>query len=223
MTNLATPRVTVDPVVLTYLDGQLSILLVKRMTEPEKGAWAIPGGHVLQNEVMMTAIERSLQQKASVSIRSLDYIDQLFAFDTVGLDPRGHAITIAFLCLSNHATIRRSNLDSQPQFFDINNLPDLAFDHISIVRKAKERLAELSVKTTIASKLMPDVFGLSQLHQYYQIILGKKLDRRNFRKKFLALGVLVDTGIREEKVPNRPGHLYKFKTKHVSDFASPLE
>jgi 8-oxo-dGTP diphosphatase len=223
MKNIATPRVTVDPVVMVYRDGHLKVLLVRRTTAPEKGEWSIPGGHVELNQTLLAAIELSLVKKTSVGIRSMDYVEQLYAFDTTGLDPRGHAISIAFLCLSNRAVIKQPSMAGTPTFFDVQDLPELAFDHISIVRKATQTIRDLLQRTTAASFVLPEYITMSDLHNLYEIVLGRQLDRRNFRKKILALKVLQDSGRLEQNVTNRPGHLYSFRSRNLSDLVHPLD
>jgi 8-oxo-dGTP diphosphatase len=218
----ATPRLTVDPVVFVFRENKLRILLAKRTNDPEKGAWSIPGGHVAPNQTLLGAIELSLSTKSGVGIQSLGYIEQLYAFDTLGLDPRGHAITIAFLCLSSQSTIKNPNLPGNPEFIDIASLPQLAFDHLSIVHKGMDQLKELLLKTTAAVYLLPRYFTMADLHNLYEAALGKRLDRRNFRKKMLSLGVLDDSGNKQQGVANRPGLLYTFKSHKQNDLIKPL-
>ncbi len=216
MNNLKTPRVTVDPVVFRYYNRQLQVLLAKRTDNPERGAWSIPGGHVQVNQTLLQAIELCLAQKTGLGFRSLGYVEQLYAFDTVGLDPRGHAITIAFLCLTSRDSLK-ADLASAPEFFDVQKLPLLAFDHESIIKKALLTLKELCLKTTITRFVLPDNFTMSDLHNLYQVLLQRKLDRRNFRKKILSLNIVNDTGKKEQGTPNRPAQLYAFRSEKLVD------
>ncbi len=218
----ATPRITVDPLVFVFRENRLQILLTKRTRDPEKGAWGIPGGYVIPNQTLLSAIELSLASKTGVGIQSLGYVEQLYAFDTLGLDPRGHAITIAFLCLSNQAYVKRSDLTGEPQFMDTRSLPELAFDHMAIVNKGLDRLKEQLLKTTAAVYLLPRYFTMADLHGLYEAALGKRLDRRNFRKKLLSLDVLQDSGKKQEGVANRPGIIYSFKSQKANDLVKPL-
>src|SRR3990167_400896 len=204
------PNLSVDAVVFQLINDELSILLIRRIKAPFKGSWALPGGYNPAGETTRQATSRVLRSKAGVTMSQLDYIEQLYTFDRVTRDPRGHALSVAYLCLAKNLVPRSSNSTEHPQFFPVSDLPKLAYDHEEIINYAKERLASKILYTNVIFAFLPKLFTLSQLQCAYEAVLGKTLDKRNFRKKFLGLGLTMPTNEYHMNGAHRPAKLYKF-------------
>ncbi len=210
------PAVTVDAVIFTIEDGELKTLLIKRSEAPFKGSWALPGGFLLRNESSERGALRILKEKAGVKNV---YMEQLYTFDVVGRDPRGHVLTVAYFALAPRDKIKfegNSNLQV-PSFYSVKKLPSLGFDHKDIVHYAVKRLQAKLEYTNVVFSLLPNYFTLNQLQSAYEIILGRKLDKRNFQKKFLSLGLIRATNKVMSGSPQRPARLYQFASTKPSE------
>ena len=208
------PAVTADMAIFSIIDNDLKILLVKRNVPPFRDMWALPGGFVDVNESLEDAAKRELFEETGVKDV---YLEQLYSFGDPKRDPRGRVITVAHFALISADKVRlRAATDvSGVQWCSIKYIPKLAFDHNKIVTYALQRLRWKLEYTTVAYSLLADKFTLTELQNVYEIILGKKFDKRNFRKKILSLGVLKDTKETKTDVSHRPAKLYTFKKKSV--------
>ena len=147
------PILTVDAVVFQIRNGALEVLLLKRPNEPFKGEWALPGGYNAKGETTTEALHRITLQKTGVDIKKdLKYIEQLYTFDNVGRDPRGHAVSVTYMGCGRDVEMRDAG--SHVAFLDADNLPDLAYDHASIIKYARERLiAKLTYTNAVSAFL----------------------------------------------------------------------
>lgn len=211
------PRVTVDTLIFTIQDDQLKIASVKRAVEPFKDMWAIPGGFVLDGESLEDAAIREMAEETGVKNV---YLEQLYTFGDPGRDPRGRVITVAYFALvpSEQIKLKATTDVSDVKWVSVKELPALAFDHKKIIDYAVNRLKNKIEYSNIVHGLLPNKFRLSELQKVYEIILGHTLDKRNFRKRMLSLGLLKATGDREIEGAHRPAMLYQFKTKEVVFF-----
>ena len=181
-------RVTVDIVIFTIQDSELRVLLVRRGVPPFQGQFAIPGGFVHEDESLEDAALRELKEETG--LENL-YLEQLYSFGDPGRDPRGRVVTIAYYALIPAGRPLKPGSDaSDAEWISMKKLPRLAFDHARIVDYALERLRNKLEYTTVGFQLLPGKFTLSELQSVYEAILGKKLDKRNFRKKLDLLGIL---------------------------------
>ncbi len=207
------PAVTVDCVVLgvDLEEGDLKVLLIERGTEPFRGSWALPGGHVLEGEDLEPAARRELREEAGLEEV---FLEQLYTLGNPGRDPRGHYVTVCYYALVNLQDFSvRAAADSDARdaaWFAVTDLPDLAFDHHRILELALERLKGKVRYQPIGFELLPPTFTLSQLQQLYEILLERKIDKRNFRKRALKLGILTDTREFQKDVAHRAARLYRF-------------
>jgi 8-oxo-dGTP diphosphatase len=208
------PGVTVDVVIFTIAEDRLNILLVKRAEVPFAGRWSLPGGFIKQGESLEAAVHRIMDEKAGV--RS-SYLEQLYTFGRPDRDPRSRVITVAFFALIPWTRLPGplSTKIAGVEWTPIEYLPELAFDHNVIVHYAIERLRAKTGYSNIVIGLLPDMFRLSDLQRIYEIILGHGLDKRNFRKKMHATGLLEETGQKEIIGAHRPAMLFRFKEKKV--------
>lgn len=210
------PVLTVDMVVFAYEAGGLRVLLINRQYEPFQGMWALPGGYSAKGETTTETIERVVHTKAGLDVTSLPYYEQLYTFDTIGRDPRGHAVSVTYLGLARHGKLDTENASDSPAFHDINQLPELAFDHRNIVQYALERLRNKLSYTNAAYALLPKTFTLQTVQNLYEAVFNETLDKRNFRKKILSLGILEATG-EHLTGSHRPAQLYTFSKGYVQE------
>ena len=209
--NYKPPILTVDSVIFQLLDGELSVLLIRRSNDPFKGAWALPGGYCAAGETTHGAMDRILETKAGINTKDLGLVEQLYTFDTVARDPRGHAVSVTYMGLGKDLVPRTSKSTQAPSFIPLNRTPKLAYDHESIITYAHQRLQNKITYTNSIFALLPKLFTLSQLQMAHESIFGRQLDKRNFRKKFLSLGLIEDTNEMYAEGAHRPARLYKFK------------
>ena len=201
-------RVTVDTVIFTIRDRKLRALLVKRAGPPFQGKWAIPGGFVHGDESLDEAARRELKEETGVADV---YLEQLYSFGDPRRDPRGRVITIAYFALvgSDHTSLAAGTDAAEAKWFPMDALPPLAFDHGEILEYALERLRYKLDYTTVGFQFLPKSFTLSELQEVYEAILGKKLDKRNFRRKIELLGILRPTD-KWRRGGRRPAQLHEF-------------
>jgi 8-oxo-dGTP diphosphatase len=212
---MATPNIslTVDAIVFGYEPKEgLSVLLVKRKYPPFKGRWAIPGGFVKEKESLEQAVERELEEETGVKV---NYLEQLYSFGNPKRDPRSRIVTIAY-----YGLVRNSNFElfaatdaEDAQWFHLNELPKLAFDHQRILDYALERLRNKISYEPVGFKLLDEKFTMEEIHHLYETIYNRKLDRRNFRKKFLKLDILEELEEKSGGGRGRPGSYYRFDEK----------
>ncbi|MFT5214460.1 MAG: 8-oxo-dGTP diphosphatase [Patiriisocius sp.] len=205
-------KLSVDAVVFGYEQGTILILLIKRKYEPFKGKWAIPGGFVLNNESLEEAVERELKEETGIKI---SYLEQLYTFGKPNRDPRGRVVSIAYFSLirPNAFKISASTDAEQVQWFNISELPELSFDHNEILKSAIERLQSKITYEPIGFELLDKKFPFSDLEKLYTTLLGREIDRRNFRKKIVGLNVLDELDEKVSKGSGRPANLFQFNQK----------
>jgi 8-oxo-dGTP diphosphatase len=204
----ARPAVTVDITIFTVRNDELNVLLIKRAEPPFQGEWALPGGFVMEDEDLEEAAARELVEETGVSDV---YLEQLFSFGAPGRDPRGHTVTVAYSALipSDNLELTASTDAEGVAWFAIDKLPELAFDHDEILEVAHDRLVAKLEYSTIAFQLMPESFTLTELQHVYELIERGEIDKRNFRKRILALDVIEATGEEKREGPHRPAKLYR--------------
>lgn len=205
----ARPALTVDCVVFGLDKEDLKILLIQRDGEPFQGEWAIPGGFVEMDETPEEAAMRELQEETGV----VDvFLEQLYTFGTVDRDPRERVVSVAHYALVNIEG-REIKADSDARnvaWFSLCDVPKLAFDHEEILQVAIDRLRGKVIYQPIGFELLPEKFTLTQLQKLYEIILEKRIDKRNFRKKILKMDILIELDEVQQGVSHRAARLYSF-------------
>ena len=204
------PAVTVDIAIFTIQDDDFKVLLIQRGIEPFEGMWALPGGFVGIDESLRRAAWRELKEETGVNAA---FLEQLSAFGHPDRDPRERVITVAYYALipSDRLQLKASTDAREARLFSMSDLPQLAFDHAKILRRAHRKLKDRIDDTIIALQLVPESFTLSELQRVHERILGAPLDKRNFRKKVKALDLLTLTGNEKRDGPHRPAKLYRVK------------
>lgn len=205
----ARPALTVDIVVFALDDEDLQVMLIERDLEPFAGQWALPGGFVRVDETLDGAANRELREETG--LHDL-FLEQLFTFGELDRDPRERIVTVAYYALVNLAghAVQASTDARNAAWFPVTELPTLAFDHARIIETALERLRGKVRYQPLGFELLPERFTLRQLQHLYEIVLGRELDKRNFRKKVLSMGILKETNEIEKDVAHRAARLFRF-------------
>ncbi len=203
------PALTVDCVLFGLDTDDLKILLIRRNLPPFQGQWALPGGFVRVDETLEDAALRELQEETGVGHV---FLEQLYTFGTLDRDPRERVVTVAYYALINLQDHRlQAGTDaSAAQWFAVDTLPRLAFDHDHIFATALGRLQAKLRYEPIGFELLPKKFTLTQLQRLYEKVLGQPLDKRNFRKKILKMDLLISLSEKQQNVPHRAAQLYQF-------------
>ncbi len=192
--------------------GVLEVLLVRRARPPFRGRWALPGGFVEPDEALDEAARRELEEETGICGV---YLEQLYTFGDPGRDPRGRAVTVAYWALVREAEPRPASDAAEAAWFPADRPPPLAFDHAGILRTALRRLRAKLSYTTVGFQLLPERFTLSDLQGLYETILGRRLDKRNFRRKVLSLGLLESLKSVRAEGAHRPARLYSFRLRRM--------
>lgn len=206
-------KVAVDAVVFGYdPENGVSVVLIKRKIEPFKKVWALPGGLVLNGESLDDAVKRELKEEAGIDVT---YLEQLYTFGEPTRDPRNHAISVSYFGL-----VRPQDFDliastdaEDVAWFSIKTLPRLAFDHRKIIDVAVKRLRGKLTYEPVGFELLGKSFPFSDLEKLYQSLLDQDLDRRNFKKKIMSLGILEELNETLQRGAGRPARLFRFNRK----------
>lgn len=206
------PSLTVDCVVFGLDDDDLKVLLIQRGVEPFEGRWALPGGFVKMDESLEGAARRELEEESGLRP---GHLEQLYTFGEPDRDPRGRVITVAYFALVKlSAHVLRAATDArEAAWFSVWDTPKLAFDHADILNTALQRLKGKVRYQPIGFELLPPKFTLTQLQRLYEVVLERELDKRNFRKKILAMDLLEELDEVEQDVSHRAARLYRFDHK----------
>jgi len=208
------PALTVDGVIFGLdVKGRMKVLLIKRLKGPFKDCWALPGGFVdMEDEDTDAAVARELEEETDT--KNL-YLEQLYTFSKKGRDPRERVVSVAYYGLVRPDALKPKAGDDakEVKWWPIKRLPKLAFDHRDIVKMGRERIKGKVRYQPIGFELLPELFTLRSLQGLYEAILGRDLDKRNFRKKILATDIITPTEEFEGGVKHRPARLYRFDQK----------
>ena len=212
------PKLTTDCVIFGLDEAQrLKVLLIQRGRDPFANYWALPGGPVRGDEDLRDAAKRVLEEETGV----FDvFMEQLFTFGKIGRDPRGRIVTVVYYALVNlleHHPEPKADTRNV-EWFEISQLPQqLAFDHDAILDKAINRLRSKLRYQSVGFELLPELFTLTQLQKLYETLLGRELNKRNFRTRILKMGILNEEG-KQEKVSHRPARLYSFNKEKYDNY-----
>jgi 8-oxo-dGTP diphosphatase len=212
----ARPALAVDCVVFGLDEDDLEVLLIRRDLEPFAGKWALPGGFVRVDESVDDAARRELSEETGLG---RVFLEQLYTFGDPGRDPRERVVTVAYYALVNLSAHRvKAATDArEAAWFAVTDLPRLAFDHDAIVAMALERLRGKVRYRPLGFELLPPKFTLGMLQRLYEKVLERPLDKRNFRKKVLSMGLLEELDEVEQDVAHRAARLYRFDKKRYRE------
>ena len=205
-------KIAVDNCIFTVLEDRLRLLLIQMTKVPYTGMWALPGGLIQDEESLDAAAVRILYEETGVADV---YLEQLYTFGQPDRDPAGRVVSVAYFALIHAAGI---TLRTQPKYADVrwwpcSTLPPLAYDHDAVAAYAGQRLEWKLTYTNVVWSLLPRRFALTELQKVYEAVLGRPLDKRNFRKKLLALGLVEPVGETAMRGAHRPAMLYRFTSR----------
>lgn len=214
----ARPALTADCVVFGLDHEDLKVLLIQRDLEPFAGQWALPGGFAVVGESIEDTARRELAEETG--LKGV-FLEQLYTFGDPDRDPREHVVTVAYYALVNmdEHTVKASTDARNAAWFQINDVPPLAFDHDRILQTAYERLQGKIRYQPIGFELLPEKFTLRQLQHMYEKILDRPLDKRNFRKKILKMEIIEELDEIETDVAHRAARLYRFDKRTYDQMA----
>lgn len=205
------PAVTTDVVIFTLRGQRLQLLLIRRRNPPFADMWALPGGFLDIDEDLDRCAARELEEETGLSGL---YLEQLYTFGRPDRDPRERIISVAYYALVPEHRLSEPRAASDASglaWFPVDELPPLAFDHSDIIALAHRRLVAKLSYSNIALQFMPETFTLSELQRVYETVQGETLDKRNFRKRILALGQIEETGRQRRSGKHRPAREYRIK------------
>lgn len=202
----------VDAVIFTVERGDLKVLLIQMKKAPFEGRWAFPGGLIDHSETTEHAARRVLKTQTGVNDV---YLEQLATFDEPTRDPIGRVVSVAYFALVPRLGVELHTTEkyADVRWWNVSRLPKLAYDHGQIAQVALARLRAKLEYTNVVWSLLDEEFTLTELQRIYEVILGRTLDKRNFRKKLLGLGLLASTKKRRKGEAFRPAELYRFKQR----------
>lgn len=203
-------KLAVDAVVFGYQNSQLFVLLIQQKFNTAEIKWALPGGLVKESETLKEAVYRELKEETNVEI---NFLEQLYTFgDDIYRDHRNRVVSVAYFALvqSSKMTLKADTDAIHAEWVNIQEIPKLAFDHNQILEMALQRLNAKLTYQPIGFDLLPKEFLFSDLENLYTTILGKEIDRRNFRKKILSFGFVEETEKFSENNKGRPAKYFKF-------------
>jgi 8-oxo-dGTP diphosphatase len=211
------PALTTDCVIFGFDGGELKLLLIERENEPYKNKWALPGGFVFIDETTEACAKRILLEKTG--LKNV-FIEQLYTFSEVSRDPRERIISVSYFALVNKQQYELiAGRDAvKAEWYALSQLPKLAFDHGKIVETAIQRLKGKVAYQPIGFELLGEKFTLSQFQAVYESILETTIDKRNFRKKILGMGLLISLEEKEKNVARKAARFYKFDKKAYKEF-----
>lgn len=201
------PSVTTDCVIFGFDGTKLRVLLVERGIEPFKGRWAFPGGFLKMDESAETGALRELQEETGLEGA---YIKQFHTFSDPQRDPRERVLTVAYYALVRMQEVKGGDDAARAEWFALDEVPSLAFDHDLILRMALKELRRHIHFEPIGFELLPEKFTIKQLQLLYEAILDVKFDRRNFYNKMMHLEILTPLDETVFSSPKKEAHLFRF-------------
>ena len=195
------PSVTTDCVIFGFDGTKLRVLLIERGIEPFKGKWALPGGFLRMEEDAETGALRELKEETGLDAA---YIKQFHTFTTPNRDPRKRVITIAYYALVRLQEVTGGDDAARAEWFALDEVPALAFDHDQILRIATRELRQQIHFEPVGFELLPKQFTMKELQSLYEAILDVRFDRRNFYKKMQHLELLTQVVNDDPDTPRQP-------------------
>lgn len=204
--------ISVDCVIFGYEERELMVLLIKSDLEEFSGLHSLLGDLIKTDEDLEAASYRILKERTGMDDV---YLEQVYTFGTIGRHPSGRVITTAYYSLVDISHQKMKLNHNELNWFKVNEIKELAFDHLKILHTCLGRLRNQVMEMPIVFNLLPDKFSLRELQEVYEAILGIKLDRRNFRKKITIKDWLQDLNEMETNLSHRPGKLYGLKKEYM--------
>lgn len=200
--------------IFTVEKGIVKVLLIKRTNEPYKNKWALVGGALYNNEDLEEGIKREIFEKTGIVGIDVSIFE---VFGKIKRSPVQRMIALGYLGVidANKVKFLKNTLKtSDADWFALDNIPPLAYDHKEILHAAFNELKNRIVESNILQSLYPNGFTMPEIQKVYETIFNKTIDKRNFRKKFISLGIIEDTNKFIRFEGTKPAKLYRFK-KHI--------
>lgn len=198
--------------IFTIDKGEFKVLLIRRKNEPFKDKWALVGGAMYNDEKLMNAAAREIKEKSN--IEDID-LTMVHVFDDINRSPLQRMICFSFVGtvdIEKADILKKTTKTIDAKWFKISEIPkNLAYDHNIIINATIEEIKKLVMNSNILKQLYPNGFTLPEIQKVYETVLGKELDRRNFRKKLLNSNIIIDTNETKNFIGKKPAKLYKFK------------
>lgn len=213
--NIDRYPVALDTIIFGFDRENLNLLLIKRDFEPEKGNWSLMGGFLQANESLDEAASRILTELTG--LKNI-YLEQLYGFGEIERDPVERTISIAYYSLIDILDHDKDLVKKySARWFPVDNLPDLIFDHQKMVEAAKARLRLKAANQPVGFELLPEKFTLPELQHLYESIYETELDKRNFRRRILSMGVLEKTDEKQKGFSKKGAYLYRFDMEKFNE------
>lgn len=197
--------------IFTVDKGDLRVLLIKNKVDPYKGYWILPGSPLKNNETLEDNItDAVLDQTGLLKV----YIEQCYTFSNLTRYPDSRVLAVSFVGLVDSISVEikcEDREEYESEWFNVSELPKLGYDHDDVIKRNIDYLKKRIVNINTLKSLFPSDFTLPELQKVYEQILDKKIDRRNFRKKFISMDLIEDTGEFNIGCNGRPAKLYRFK------------
>ncbi len=197
----------------TVEKGITKVLLIRRTKEPYNGYWALPSGAMYNNELLEGSAIRELEEKTGIEMTELSMYK---IFDKINRSPVKRMLGIGYIGIIDNkkvSILSKTKKTSNADWFSIDNIPELAYDHNEILDSSLNELRNKIVSSDILKSFYPDGFTLPELQSLYESILDIKIDRRNFRKKMINSELIIDTQKEEMYKGKKPAKIYKFNKK----------
>jgi 8-oxo-dGTP diphosphatase len=206
--------VMVDSALFTFHEGRLLLLLVKRSNHPEMGKWGLPGGFIdpARDKSLEDAANRKLLEKTGVAP---PYLEQLLTIGNDRRDKRGWSVSVSYTALVAHQKCAPGiDTVSDARWVGVEELDnvDLAFDHRAVIEQARERLKQKALYSIVPAYALPEKFTLPELQRIHEILIGKPLQKKSFRRRIEQAELLLDTGLKRQE-GGRPAALYKMRAR----------
>lgn len=196
----------------TFDKGKLKVLLFRREEEPFKGYWMLPSNLLMVSETIPECALYTINEMAGLSDV---YLEQCNVYSKIDRLPNDRIVANALFGLIDRETLylKKNNTNYESAWFSIDELPKIVYDHGDILIDTFNHLKEELKKVEVLKKLFTSDFTMTELQKVYEIIYNKKLDRRNFRKKIMSMGIIEATGDKNTNSTGRPAELYQFILK----------
>jgi 8-oxo-dGTP diphosphatase len=204
---------SVDCVILGFINSQLKVLLIKSDHQDFRNEWSLLGDLVRPYETLECASYRVLKERTGLEDV---YLEQVHTFSDIDRHPAGRVISTAYYSLVNIRHHQLKLADNELHWHTVSEIQSLAFDHLKILRTCIRKLQQQINDHPIIFNMLPEKFSLRELQTLYEEVMETKMDRRNFRKKFMLTDWLEDVDELESDVSHRPGRLYRFNKRSVS-------
>jgi len=202
--------VAVDCIIFGYdiLQKEIKLLLIKRSFDPSKGKWSLAGGFVEKDESLDVAACRILSNLTG--LKNV-FMKQLYCYGDITRDPGARVISVAYWALIKIKDIdQEQSQKNGAHWQSLKKIPPLIFDHKVMVQKALKEL-QLQIKIHPAGfELLPEKFTLVQMLDLYEAIYQRSIDKRNFRKKILAMNILEKLDEKEKETSKKGAYYYRF-------------